>query len=228
MLIKSQLLTQMSGSIGGVTGSRNRYGMYLRARATPVNPSSPAQVVVRNLVATLSNHWIDTLTESQRSLWETYAANVAMVGALGSEIFLTGLNHYVRSNVPILQSGGTRIDAAPTTFNLGEFTVPVATASEATQLVSLAFTNTDEWANEVGGAMMVLASRPQNPTRNYFKGPYRYAHVIEGAVVPPTSPDTFTPPFAFVENQRLFCQIRTNRADGRLATETVIHCDAAA
>lgn len=228
MLFTSQILTKAAGSVGGLTFSHNRFGMYCRARVTPVNPSSEFQVEIRNFVATLANLWIDLLTDAQRSAWETYAANVAMVGKLGGQIFLTGLNHYIRSNVGVLQAGGTRVDDGPTIFNLGEYTVAEITASEAAQEISLAFTDTDAWVTEVGGLMMILDSRPQNPTRNYFKGPFRYADVVEGAVEAPASPQVHEPPYAFVEGQKLFCQIRTVRADGRLATETVINCLAAA
>jgi len=228
MLIKSQLITQMSGSIGGVTGSHNRFGMYLRSRATPVNPSTIYQSIVRAAVATLANRWIDVLTPAQRSGWETYAANVSMTGALGAEIYLTGLNHYVRSNANRLQASVVTQDDAPGIFNLGEFTLPSITASEATQQVTFSFTDTDDWANEVGGYGYIFDSRPQNPTRSYFKGPYRMAHVLAGAAVPPVSPHIHAAVFAFVEGQRLYSKFSSARADGRLASHAVVNCIVAA
>ncbi|KKM06452.1 hypothetical protein LCGC14_1743870, partial [marine sediment metagenome] len=48
MLFKSGLITQGSGSIGGLTASHNRGGMYFRARTIPTNPATSFQTVVRN------------------------------------------------------------------------------------------------------------------------------------------------------------------------------------
>lgn len=223
MLIRSQIITAMSGSIGGITGSHNSAGMYLRARGTPVNPNTVYQQLVRAAVATLANRWIDVLTAGQRSGWEVYASNVAMTGSLGQEIFLSGLNHYVRSNVSRLQVAAPSVDDAPGVFNLGEFTLPVLTATASTQVMSIAFTNTDGWANEAGGYMFIGESRPQNITRNYFKGPFRYADKAIGAGSPPTSPQNHAALFTNVEGQRSFAHIRTCRADGRLTSAAIVN-----
>lgn len=228
MLIRSQIITAMSGSIGGVTGSHNAAGMYLRARATPVNPSTIYQSVIRAAVATLANRWIDVLTAGQRTGWETYAANVAMTGSLGQEMHLSGLNMYVRSNVPLLQVAIPAVDDAPGIFNLGEFTLPTIAASEGTQQISLTFDNADAWANEVGGFMHVFDSRPQNPTRNYFKGPFRQADTVSGAGAPPATPKVHGVPFAIVQGQRMYTKVRTSRADGRLASDAIVNCIVAA
>lgn len=223
MLIKSQIITQMSGSIGGITGSHNAAGMYLRARNVPVNPQTIYQSVIRAAIATLANRWIDVLTAGQRSGWSTYAANVAMTGKLGQEIYLSGMNHYVRSNVPRLQDTIAPVDDAPGVFNLGSFTLPVLTATESTQVISLAFENTDAWANEAGGYMFLADSRPQNITRNYFKGPFRFADTVIGAVSPPTSPENHAATFTIVEGQRVFGHVRVCRADGRLASAAIVN-----
>ena len=43
------------------------------------------------------------------------------------------------------------------------------------------------------------------------------AGVVVGAVVPPTSPATFSVPFPIVENQKVFTQLRAIQADGRIS-----------
>ncbi len=228
MLFKSALLTQISGSVGGLTGSHNAAGMYFRARAIPVNPSTPQQIALRNIVTTLSTAWGDILTPAQRNAWDLYGDNVAMTNKLGDAIFISGMNHYVRSNTPLLQAVLPRIDTAPPIFNLGTFTEPTMTASEATQQTSLAFTNTDAWAGEIGGFMFLWVSRPQSPTRIFFKGPYRFGDLVIGAVVPPGTPHLNTAPFPFVEDQVLHARVRTARADGRLSGTVRIKTTAAA
>lgn len=218
MKFKSQVLTQASGSIGGVTYSHNKGGMYQRARSTPTNPGSTFQSAIRGFVSALTGLWNNTLTTAERAGWIIYADQVPLVDRLGEQMQVTGLNMYVRSNVPRLQAGLARVDTPPTTFNLGTFTNPSFAVDAATDDVDVSFTATDAWANETGGAMLILASRPQNPSINYFKGPYRLAGSILGdTTTPPTSPATIVLPFPVVVGQKVFFQARTTLADGRLA-----------
>ena len=69
MKFKSALVTQASGSVGGMTFSRNRYGMYTRAKGLPVNPNSEFQQAVRQIFSGLSSAWNGVLTSGQRSGW---------------------------------------------------------------------------------------------------------------------------------------------------------------
>jgi hypothetical protein len=221
MLFKSQIVTAASGSIGGATFSRNRSGMYIRGRSIPVNPASSFQQVVRNALAQLVTRWTETLTQAQRDLWETYAANVPVLNPLGDAINLSGQNMYVRSNASRIQSGVADlpiVDAAPGTFDLGTFSPPSFTASAADQELHVNFTEADDWVGEEGSALLVYSSRPQQASIGFFKGPYRFGGEVLGAVAPPTTPGDITTPFAFVLGQRVFAQFRVTRADGRLST----------
>lgn len=218
MLFKSQLVTEVSGSVGGLTGSHNIGGMYFRARATPTNPNTPQQQVIRSAVGQLVALWNNTLTELQRDLWRFYALNVPLLNPLGEPINVTGLNMYVRSNVPRIQAGEPRVDDGPSVFNLGDFTEPIITVDEAADTMQVSFTDTDDWANEDDAGMLVYASRPQNPSIVFFKGPYRFAAVIQGdAVSPPAVPAVVALPFPIVAGQRVFVRIAVSRADGRLS-----------
>lgn len=219
MLFKSQVFTQTSGSIGGQTFSRNRSGMYTRARATPVNPSTPQQIAVRGFMADLSNKWVNLLNAAQRAAWDVYALNVLIPNRLGEPINIGGIGHYNRSNVPRLQAGQSRIDTAPAIFDTGDFfPVTMASPSAATQDFLLNFAVLDAWVGEDDAFMFILTSRPQNQSINFFKGPYRLADFISGDLaVPPTSPFTSAVGFPFVATQQLFGQVRVSRADGRLS-----------
>jgi hypothetical protein len=191
--------------------------MYQRARRTPTNPNSPEQAAVRAIVAALANLWTNTLSEVQRLTWDLYATNVQLTNKLGDPMNVTGLNMYVRSNTPRLQAAMTRIDTAPGVFNLGSFTNPTFVVDAANEEVDVSFTNTDSWATAIGGAMLVFASRPQGAAINFFKGPYRFAGTIPGAVVPPTSPATIALPFAVVPAQKVFLRVSVVQTDGRLS-----------
>jgi hypothetical protein len=219
MKFKSTIIGQASGSLAGSTFSRNRGGAYIRTRSVPTNPGSPQQVAVRAYMADLTSAWGDTLTPVQRAAWDNYAAQVPITDTLGEPRNIGGIGMYCRSNIPRLQAGLDRVDDAPTIFDLGEFTAPAfGTVSESGGTAGVTFDNTDAWANEDGAAMLVSISRPQNPSINYFKGPYRYAGMIEGdSGTPPTSPASLTLPFAVAEGQRVFGVARVSRVDGRLS-----------
>lgn len=218
MLFKSQVYTQASGSVGGLTYSRNAGGMYTRGRAMPVNPNTVQQAEVRALMAQLSNTWVNVLSEANRSAWSSYAEATPITNRLGEPINISGLAMFNRTNLPRLQAGLTMVTNGPTIYDLGEFTSPSIDSIDASDSeLNLDYNDSDEWASEVGSAMLVYVSRPQNVTINYFKGPYRFAGLIAGAVSPPAPPVSIPLPFSVQAAQRVFIQVRVSRLDGRLS-----------
>lgn len=216
MKFKSQVYASVSGSVGGLTYSHNQGGMYCRARAVPTNPNTSFQQTLRNAMGQLTTRWGQTLTQTQRDAWAVFATNVPVVDSLGESRTIPPLSWYLKANSLRVQSGLSVIDAAPTIFELATLTIPVLTATAAAATASLAYTNTDAWANEVGGALLVYASRPQNAGIQFFNGPYRYAGRVNGAATPPTSPATITLPFVTGPAlSKLFMKVVAVRADGR-------------
>jgi len=114
------LIGQASGSIGGETASRNRFGPYLRNRAIPTNPNTAEQVAARGRLADASQLW-GTLTADQQNAWNTAADNNPIVDALGQAQNLTGhlqcvknntiklINEVAMSTLPILQTVTTAL-----------------------------------------------------------------------------------------------------------------------
>jgi hypothetical protein len=226
---KSQVYTQASGSIGGITYSHNSGGLYTRARAIPTDPASAYQQTIRAIVGGLATAYNTELSTSQRAAWKTYAAQVPIVDALGEPINIGAIAMYIRSNVQRLRDSLARIDDAPTDYNLGETPDLTMSASEATQVLSGAWSGTPDWSAEDGAYLFLFASRPQNPSINYFKGPYLYAGRIAGnSGAPPASPGTWNAPFPFVEGQKIFVKANVARADGRYSTPFRGGCTAAA
>lgn len=217
MLILSNLISKASGSVGGITASHNKGGMYLRARATPTNPNTTFQQNARNAMKSLTSDWSNTLTQAQRDAWAVYAANQPFTNRLGESKNIPPHSLYVRCNSPRSQNGLAVIDDAPTTYTLPTFTVTSVSASEATQLITVAFASGDAWEDD-GGALLVQASRPQSVGINSFTGPYRIADSIDGNAIPPTSPQTVAVPFPVVEDQKLFLRISATNPDGRLSS----------
>lgn len=219
MIFTSTIVAQASGSIGGLTFSRNRGGKYIRSRATPTNPNTTFQQAVRGFLSDLTSKWNDLLTQAERDAWDLYAENVPLSNPLGEPRNVGGLGMYNRSNVPRLQAGLTRQDTAPGTFNIGDFGNPnIISITASTNILSLGFVDTDAWLDETGSAMLVYTSRAQNPTINFFKGPYRFAAAILGDdSVPPTTPAAIALAFNVEVGQRIFVKVNVTRLDGRYA-----------
>jgi hypothetical protein len=215
----SPVYTQASGSIGGLTYSHNRFGNYTRSRVTPVNPSSSRQQGIRNIFQALAEWWNSQLSAAERAAWNLYASNVTFKDKMGQDIYLTGFNHFIRSNTVNLLNGGTVIEAGPTTFTYAETDETIVpTISEASQQISLAFNTGLDWVGEDGAMMQIAMSKPQNASKNFIDPVFRVAGFIDGdSGSPPTSPQAATVPFAVTEDQQVIVQCRVLRADGRLS-----------
>lgn len=211
-------ITAASGSVGGITYSRNKGGAYIRNRSIPTNPGSQFQTELRGYLAQLTALW-PTLTEAQHDSWAAYSANVLLPNPLGDQREVGALAHYVRSNVSRLQAGLPRVDTGPVIFTLGDFTQPEIASLTAPQALSMTFETTDDWVGEDDAALLIYGAKGYNPTINYFKGPYRYSDAILGdGTTPETSPYAATMPFVLQADQKSFVFGRVTRADGRLSS----------
>jgi hypothetical protein len=176
--------------------------------------------------------WDTELTQDQRDAWDTYASNVSWVNRLGQSIVLTGLQHYVRSNVPRLLCEVGRVDEGPTIFDIAQAEQSLAcTASEATQLLSFVFDDTAAWCSETGGFEIFYMGIPQNASRKFFGGPWRHVGCQLGQDTPngePASPYAIAGAWPFAEGQRIWVRTRIGRADGRLSEFAQVNFLAAA
>ena len=212
-------VVQMSGSIAGNTFARNRSGNYVRARTKPVNPNSTQQGLVKTAMAYLTMWWASGLSAAERTSWATYAAAIAMKNRLGESVYLTGFNHFVRSNVEFYRHNAAVTEAGRTTLSLPEKDIAFAVSgSVATQKLSVVFTESMEWALESGASMSVYMGVPRQATRNFFNGPWKYVGQILGVdSTGAQSPAELDPPYTLVLGQLVTCYARIRRLDGRLS-----------
>lgn len=212
-------LGEIRGSIGNWTFARNKGGQYIRNRAIPINPNTDRQSTVRACMAYLVDRWANTLTAAQRTAWNLYASNVSVLNRLGEAIYLSGFNHYIRSNLIAKMIALTVVDAGPVVFEIpAQDPTYAITASEATQQISAAYDDTMDWADETGAHLILFGGKPQNPQRNFFGGPWRLYGQMAGVTgAPPASPHAGTSGYPFAELHHLWGYARIRRADGRLS-----------
>ena len=183
-----------------------------------MNPQTALQAAVRNAFSNMSAAW-SLLTPAQRTAWSTYALNTPRTDVLGNTIVLPGKEQFVANNTPRIQGGLTSVSAGPTTFGLPDLTAPVLTIT-AGDPISVEFSETDQWATEVGGALLLYVSDPKAPTVNFCKGPYKYAGNILGAATSPSSPQTIATPNVFTAGQKVFYRVVALTADGRVSAQS--------
>lgn len=215
-----------SGSIAGNTHARNRFGNYIRARTKPVNPNTALQQVIRNALTQLTAHWGQTLEIAERTAWNLYASSVAMKNRLGEVIYLTGFNHFLRSNIVRVQSGLTIIEAGPTIFELpAKDPKLVVTAVGTTGKITVTYDKDMAWSLETGSYLIIFQGRPQNPQRNFFGGPWRLMGKIAGVTTEgATGSDEFDKVYGITATQRLWIYARIVRLDGRLSQPFYASC----
>lgn len=91
------LIGSMSGKVGGMVYSHNRYGDYVRALKIPTNPNTGRQSRARASLGGASGMWGD-LDPAERSGWETLAAAVQFTGRNGTPVTLNGAAAFSRMN----------------------------------------------------------------------------------------------------------------------------------
>lgn len=221
MKFKSALVTSASGSAGGLTASRNRGGLYLRSRTVPVNPNTERQGTVRNAMAQLAVYWTQTMNQFNRDGWDAYAEAVPLPDTLGEPRNVGGLAMYQRSNIPRLQAGLDRVDAAPSTLALPEPPISLSATIGPGPFAdngSLSFAFLDDWVNQDGAALLVLMRKPVSTRVNTPRSSSRFALAVLGdSTTPPTSPVLFTTPWPTLAGQKVRLEARVSLADGRLS-----------
>jgi len=189
-------------------------------------------VAIRNFVQNLTIAWGAVLTQNQRDGWDLYASLVDWQNKFGDTVHLTGLNHFIRSNVPRLQIGLARRDDMPEEPYLAAAEQALGcSASEATQNATTAYDQTAAWATEAGGFQVFYAGIPQGGSIKFFNGPWRLLDAQFGQDAPngePSGSHIVPWPWPIVEGHRLWLRSRIGRADGRLSEFAQINflCDA--
>lgn len=220
MIYTSALATTASGSVGGVTASRNRGGQYFRRRAIPVNPNTEQQATMRSIMQQLTAKWVSSLTPAQRNAWSLYAKDTPTTNALGNQINAGGLGMFIRGNAARLQAGLDWFPDAPIVNDFGPFTPFTPGAADAS-LGSVAFTidNTDEWANDEMGFAAIFVGRPQNASVVYYGGPWQFAGIIQGnSTTAPLNSQSKASPFPFAAGQAIFWRYRVMQPDSRYSS----------
>lgn len=182
-----QLIPPSSGSIAGQTYSRNRYGQYVRTRATPVNPNTSAQSLVRSRFTTVSQAWRNT-TANQRQAWQAYADNHPLVDSLGQAKVLAGSAQYVSTNMLRLAAGLSSSASVPAepVGSLNAFVVVLSLDTSGPTTVYTVSGN-----NQAAGYKVIISASPVQSVGALYPIRMTQIAVIDAATWGTTPVDVF-------------------------------------
>ena len=193
-----------SGSVAGVTSSRNRNGQYRRSRSIPVNPASAAQGVVRGRMSVNSAAW-RTLTDAQRAGWTDLGLSMTRTDSLGQSYTLTGFQAYCSVNNNLLAGAEAVLSAAPAIVTPSSLATVTITSAAGT--LSIAYTATPLPAN----THLAIFASPQRSPGRAFEGDFRLlAETAAAAASPYNALAAYTAKFgAPIVGQKIFFRLHT-------------------
>lgn len=142
-----------SGSVAGVTSSRNRFGQYRKTRVIPVNPNTPYQVAARARLVEGSQAW-GLLTEPQREAWRAFADGRTFTDSLGQSITLSGHQAYVSAYNLSTIVGETPLTLPPDPPTFDDLTVVWGTGEPTATTAALDITG------GTTGALLMISATP--------------------------------------------------------------------
>lgn len=157
-----------SGSLAGSTSSRNRFGQYRRTRATPVQPRTDRQLVVRGWLIAASQAW-RTFSAPVRAAWNDYGATTPRTDSLGQTVFLSGLQQFVGLAVANANITGTVSATVPSAPPIPAPVLGAVVLDQSVPTVSVACTSDAD-----PDAFLVIEASPQLSAGVNFNGDFRF------------------------------------------------------
>lgn len=212
-ILFSPLVSEVRGRINGMVFSLNKTGNYVKRFQMPVDKNRSTQNLRRARFSYLINYWRYTLTPTQRTSWNTYAAGTPLLDAFGNDLYISGMNHFLRSNTLNLTRGIAIATTAPTTTGLGTPLIDTHTkwdVQASTNTIRFTLSNWTNWAPGGGNDTIFIYISPMYPESvTYFPGKKFYLNYVTSANVPaPVTTLSFILPFTAVDDLYLFVLFR--------------------
>ncbi|MDP2323895.1 MAG: hypothetical protein Q8N51_07685 [Gammaproteobacteria bacterium] len=213
------LVAEARGKEGGIVFSRNRYGAYIRAKTSPVQPRTPAQNAIRAAFTVISQSWRDLLVATERAAWDDYAKQTPVSDRYGAKIDLTGNTMFLRYNAALVGILATPLKVAPTLPGEAEmprFTL-TGTVAAGVKIATL--------APVIAAGDYVLAYSNKAPipvSRAFFNGPWTLRKIMDTAQ---TFPAEVVPIAECAIGQRWWVKCRLYKANGKVGPLSMISVD---
>jgi hypothetical protein len=171
---------QLSGSVGGTTAAKNRYGTYFKKKSHPINRKTTSQSAVRAFFSTLTKGW-KSLTSTQRFSWTSAVENFSKHNSLAETIILTGHQLYIAINRNLQTISQALLTSAPAVTTV----TPLLTQSIAAAAGAGTMLDTYTPAVPAGQSYTLYATRPLSAGKKSNSQDYKLIAVINTADASP-------------------------------------------
>jgi hypothetical protein len=176
MLVKlGALVSEVAGSIGGMTMQRSPNGTVARSKPLPIRRQGKYSATARQRLATLNLTW-GTLTPTEKGDWDTFAGTVSWYNRFGDPITGTGYMAFLKCNasshVSAAENSQQPLQLTPPLSTLGVLpAAPDFVYDLATDTLSLQSTDA---ATDSHTSLFMFASQPFRAGRraNYRPMPF--------------------------------------------------------
>lgn len=204
------IVSDIRGSIGGETYSRNPGGLYVKARSSPAQPASAYRDTVQAALTALTQAWSGTLTESQRTGWRQYAKTWPDHNRLGQVIQHTGFNHFVRCNFYFYVAYSSIQFSNPPEAGPAHLPQFTFTANSGTNQVTIALPMVSYPTPPVWQFLFLYIGKEVNTGRNYYSTPWRWrSHNYWNGTIWTHDPWVVSTPWNITSGKKLFCKMAT-------------------
>jgi len=157
IITPSAQISEIRGSVGDQTFSRNHYRAYTKTRKAPTDTPSSYKTTARNNFAQIAPLW-QALSDNQRKLWNTASGAFMSRSRLGKLTDLDGYNYFARFNMYLLTAGESDTQTPGVPTNMPRFTTYLVTASSS----GVGFTYRVSFSNS-NLRLLCYASAPVSP-----------------------------------------------------------------
>jgi len=112
VITKSALISEIRGSVGNVTYSRNRAGAIAKAKLIQTNPDTIEQQAVRATMADGVQEW-QNLSQQMQDLWLRYVSEELVGKSISRKVRRTAMNEFVSRWMNRFAVGGTAVEFFP-------------------------------------------------------------------------------------------------------------------
>lgn len=98
------VVTDIAGSIGGMTIQRNKFGLTMRSKPLPLFSQTSSQYVIRQYIRSLQNSW-QSLSDAQRLQWNRFLDFSGQTIRRDRSILMSGHTLYIKYQLFRLLAG---------------------------------------------------------------------------------------------------------------------------